>query len=110
MKRFLKNLGFTKVNGILADLGVSSFQINTPERGFSYRFNSKLDMRMDKKNKLDAYQVVNNYSFDNLSRVFFDYGDLNNSKKISEEIINARSISELKTTFDLNKILKPLFP
>ena len=65
---------------------------------------------MDKKNKLDAYQVVNNYSFENLSRVFFDYGDLNNSKKISEEIINARSISELKTTFDLNKILKPLFP
>jgi 16S rRNA (cytosine1402-N4)-methyltransferase len=110
MKRFLKNLGFTKVNGILADLGVSSFQINTPERGFSYRFDSKLDMRMDKKNKLDAYQVVNNYSFENLSRVFFDYGDLNNSKKISEEIINARSISELKTTFDLNKILKPLFP
>ena len=110
MKRFLKNLGFTKVNGILADLGVSSFQINTPERGFSYRFNSKLDMRMDKKNKLDAYQVINNYSFENLSKIFFDYGDLNNSKKISEEIINARSISELKTTFDLNKILKPLFP
>ena len=109
MKRFLKNLGFKKVNGILADLGVSSFQINTPERGFSYRFNSKLDMRMDKKNKLDAYQVINNYSFENLSKIFFDYGDLNNSKKISEEIINARSISDINTTFDLNKILKPLF-
>tara|TARA_Y100000991_G_scaffold165718_1_gene127524 strand:- start:26832 stop:27734 length:903 start_codon:yes stop_codon:yes gene_type:complete len=110
MKKFLKNLGFTKVNGVLADLGVSSFQINTPERGFAYKFDSRLDMRMDKKNGLDASELINNYSFENLSRIFFEFGDLNISNKISEKIINARSKMSIKTTFDLNKIIEPLFP
>ncbi len=110
MKRFLKNLGFLKVNGILADLGVSSFQINTAHRGFSYRFDSELDMRMDKKNILNAKKVVNSYTFENLTKIFFDYGELSTSKRISEEIIQARSKSDIKTTFELNKILSPLFP
>ena len=91
MKRFLKNLGFSKVNGILADLGVSSFQINTPERGFSYRYNAVLDMRMNKKNDNCAMKVVNEYSLEKLSKVLFEYGDLKNSKKISNQIITARS-------------------
>ena len=110
MKRFLKNLGFSKVNGILADLGVSSFQINTPERGFSYRYNASLDMRMNKKNDNCAMKVVNEYSSEKLSKVLFEYGDLKNSKKISNQIFTARSKEKIKTTFDLNKILSPLFP
>ena len=110
MKRFLKNLGFSKVNGILADLGVSSFQINTPARGFSYRYDAALDMRMNKNNTLDAMKVINSYKHENLSKILFEYGDIKNSKKISEEIIKARTSNKINTTFDLNKILKPLYP
>ena len=110
MKRFLKNLGFSKVNGILADLGVSSFQINTPARGFSYRYDAALDMRMNKINTLDAMKVINSYNHENLSKILFEYGDIKNSKKISEEIIKARTANKINTTFDLNKILKPLYP
>ena len=109
MKRFLKNLGFSKVNGILADLGVSSFQINTPARGFSYRYDAVLDMRMNKNNTLNAMRVINSYSHENLSKILFEYGDIKNSKKISEEIIKARTSNKINTTFDLNKILKPLY-
>ena len=110
MKRFLKNLGFPKVNGILADLGVSSFQINTPARGFSYRYDAALDMRMNKNNTLDAMKVINSYNHENLSKILFEYGDIKNSKKISEEIIKARTANKINTTFDFNKILKPLYP
>ena len=110
MKRFLKNLGFSKVNGILADLGVSSFQINTPARGFSYRYDAALDMRMNKNNTLDAMKVINTYNHENLSKILFEYGDIKNSKKISEEIIKARTANKINTTFDFNKILKPLYP
>ncbi len=110
MKRFLKNLGFSKVNGILADLGVSSFQINTPARGFSYRYDAALDMRMNKNNTLDAMKVINTYNHENLSKILFEYGEIKNSKKISEEIIKARTSNKINTTFDLNKILKPLYP
>ena len=110
MKRFLKNLGFSKVNGILADLGVSSYQINTPARGFSYRYDAALDMRMNKNNTLDAMKVINSYNHENLSKILFEYGDIKNSKKISEEIIKARTANKINTTFDLNKILKPLYP
>lgn len=110
MKRFLKNLGFSKVNGILADLGVSSFQINTPDRGFSYRYDAALDMRMNKNNTLNAMRVINSYSHENLTKILFEYGEIKNSKKISEEIIKARTANKINTTFDLNKILKPLYP
>ena len=110
MKRFLKNLGFSKVNGILADLGISSFQINTPARGFSYRYDAALDMRMNKNNPLDAMEVINSYSHENLSKILFEYADIKNSKKISEEIIKARTANKINTTFDFNKILKPLYP
>ena len=110
MKRFLKNLGFSKVNGILADLGISSFQINTPARGFSYRYDAALDMRMNKNNSLDAMEVINSYSHENLSKILFEYADIKNSKKISEKIIKARTANKINTTFDFNKILKPLYP
>ena len=110
MKNFLKNIGITKVNGILADLGISSYQINEPKRGFSYRYDSKLDMRMDKNNSTDAFQVINNYSEENLSEILYEFGDLNNSKKISQHICAKRKEKKINTTFDFNSILKPLFP
>ena len=110
MKNFLKNIGITKVNGILADLGISSYQINEPKRGFSYRYNSKLDMRMDKNNSTDAFQVINNYPEENLSEILYEFGDLNNSKKISQHICAKRKEKKINTTFDFNSILKPLFP
>ena len=110
MKNFLKNIGITKVNGILADLGISSYQINEPKRGFSYRYDSKLDMRMDKNNSTDAFQVINNYPEENLSEILYEFGDLNNSKKISQHICTKRKEKKINTTFDFNSILKPLFP
>ena len=110
MKNFLKNIGITKVNGILADLGISSYQINEPKRGFSYRYDSKLDMRMDKNNSTDAFQVINNYPEENLSDILNEFGDLNNSKKISQHICTKRKEKKINTTFDFNSILKPLFP
>ena len=110
MKNFLKNIGITKVNGILADLGISSYQINEPKRGFSYRYDSKLDMRMDKNNSTDAFQVINNYPEENLSDILYEFGDLNNSKKISQHICTKRKEKKINTTFDFNSILKPLFP
>ena len=110
MKRFLKNLGFSKVNGILADLGVSSLQITPPARGFSYRYDAALDMRMNKNNTLDAMKVINSYNHENLSKILFEYGYIKNSKKISEDSIKARPANKINTTFDFNKILKPLYP
>ena len=110
MKKFLKNIGFNKVDGILADLGISSFQINEPKRGFSYRYDSNLDMRMDKNNSTDAFQVINNYPEENLSDILYEFGDLNNSKKISQHICTKRKEKKINTTFDFNSILKPLFP
>ena len=110
MKKFLKNIGFTQVNGILADLGISSYQINEPKRGFSYRYDSALDMRMDKESSLDAFRVINKYSKEKLSNILYDFGDLKNSKKISKQICNKRIEKEIKTTFQFNSILKPLFP
>ena len=110
MKNFLKNIGITKVNGILADLGISSYQINEPKRGFSYRYDSKLDMRMDKNKSTDAFQVINNYTEENLSDILYEFGDLNNSKKISQHICIKRKEKKINTTFDFNSILKPLFP
>ena len=110
MKKFLKNIGFNKVDGILADLGISSYQINEPKRGFSYRYDSNLDMRMDKESSIDASHVINKYSEENLSNLLFDFGDLKNSKRISKEICIGRKEKEIKTTFQLNSLLKPLFP
>ena len=74
IKEILKNEGIEKVDGIMADLGVSSYQFDTPERGFSYRFDAPLDMRMNKENEISAYEIVNEYSEDRLFKVIRDYG------------------------------------
>ena len=110
LKKFLKLNNISKIDGILADFGVSSYQIDQPERGFSYRFDADLDMRMDMKNSLTAYKIINKYSVDDLIKIFKNYGDLTNSRKITRAIINSRENKEIKTTGQLNQIIKPIIP
>ncbi|WP_281336514.1 16S rRNA (cytosine(1402)-N(4))-methyltransferase RsmH [Flavobacterium eburneipallidum] len=110
IKRFLRFYGVKSVDGILADLGVSSHQFDVPERGFSTRFDAELDMRMSQKNDLDAYRVVNEYDDANLRRVFLDYGELKNAPALSRTIIEAREHQSIKTTDELKEILAKYLP
>ena len=110
IKNFLRLEGVRKVDGILADLGVSSHQFDIAERGFSTRFEGELDMRMNLNSDLSAKEVVNNYSQENLANVLYKYGELKNSRRIAKEIINARSISEINTTKDLIKVIAEIVP
>ena len=108
LKKFLKLNNILKVDGILADFGISSHQIDKPDRGFSYRFNSDLDMRMDNNNPLSASHILNKYSGEDLNKMFKEYGELNNSSKITRAIITSRKKKNIKTTFELNDIITPL--
>ena len=110
LKSFLKLNNISKIDGILADFGVSSYQIDKPERGFSYRFEADLDMRMNNNSSLTARQIINKYSSDDLKKMFKNYGELNNASKITREIINNRGKNEIKTTTQLNEIIHPLIP
>ena len=110
LKKFLKINNISKLDGILADFGVSSYQIDKPERGFSYRFEADLDMRMDNNSSLTAQQIINKYTSEDLNKMFKNYGELNNAKKITREIINSRRKNEIKTTTQLNEIIHPLIP
>ena len=110
LKKFLKLNNISKLDGILADFGVSSYQIDKPERGFSYRFEADLDMRMDNNSSLTARQIINKYTSEDLNKMFKNYGELNNAKKITREIINSRAKNEIKTTTQLNEIIYPLIP
>jgi 16S rRNA (cytosine1402-N4)-methyltransferase len=110
IKRFLRFYGVKSVDGILADLGVSSHQFDVPERGFSTRFDAGLDMRMSQKNDLNAYRVVNEYDDANLRRVFLDYGELKNAPVLSRTIIEAREHSPIKTTDELKEVLAKHLP
>ena len=107
LKKFLKLNNIVKVDGILADFGISSHQIDKPDRGFSYRFNSDLDMRMDNNNPLSASHILNKYSSEDLNKIFKEYGELNNSSKITRAIITSRKKKNIKTTFELNDIITP---
>ena len=110
LKKFLKLNNISKLDGILADFGVSSYQIDKPERGFSYRFEADLDMRMDNSSSLTAHQIINKYTSEDLNKMFKNYGELNNAKKITREIINSRRKNEIKTTTQLNEKIYPLIP
>jgi len=98
------------VDGFLLDLGVSSYQLDTPERGFSYMNNAPLDMRMDISKELSAYDVVNKYSKDNLTRIFYGYGEERWAKRIAEFIENERKLKPIQTTFELVNIIKKAIP
>ena len=110
IKRFLRFYGVKSVDGILADLGVSSHQFDVAERGFSTRFDAGLDMRMSQKNDLNAYRVVNEYDEDNLKRVFLDYGELKNAASLAKTIVEAREDQPIKTTDELKAILAKFLP
>lgn len=98
------------VDGIIADLGVSSYQFDTPERGFSYRFDAPLDMRMNRENELSAYTIVNEYSESEIFRVIRDYGEEKFAKNIAKHICIRRQEAPIKTTFELNEIIKAAIP
>lgn len=110
IKRFLRFHGVKSVDGILADLGVSSHQFDVPERGFSTRFDAELDMRMSQKNDLNAYRVVNEYEEQDLRRVFFDYGELKNAPVLARTIVEAREKYPIKTTDELKDVLAKYLP
>ena len=110
IKRFLRFHGVKQVDGILADLGVSSHQFDVPERGFSTRFDADLDMRMSKRNELDASKVINEYDEANLRRVFLDYGELKAAPALAKTIIEAREIKPIHTTDELKLVLGRFLP
>ena len=110
MKDRLHELGVDKVDGILFDLGVSSAQFDESDRGFSYRFDAKLDMRMNQNNSLSAYQIVNEYSLNDLTRILRDYGEEKFAYQIARAIVQKRQVSPIETTFQLVDVIKSVLP
>ena len=108
--QFLKFYGIRKVDGILADFGVSSHQFDTAERGFSTRFEANLDMRMSKRSVLSAFEVVNKYDYEELRRVLFQYGDLRNANAMAKVVLAEREQSPIKTTERLKEVLQQFLP
>lgn len=102
--------GVDKVDGILMDIGVSSKQLDDPERGFSYRYDVKLDMRMNTEQKISAYDIVNNYSEEDLSRIIFEYGEERYAKKIARLIVDERKKEPIEMTSQLINIIKRAYP
>ena len=110
LSQYLKYYGIESVDGVLADFGVSSHHFDTASRGFSIRKKGRLDMRMNQNQKLDAHYVINNYEEIDLNNLFFNYGEVRNSKKISKQILSSREKRVINTTSDLVELLKPLTP
>ncbi len=110
IKEILKKIDISGVDGILLDLGVSSYQLDEASRGFSYMHDAPLDMRMNREDSLSAYDVVNKYSEDKLARIFFDYGEERYSKSIAKEICKIRKEKEIKTTLELVDVIKKAMP
>lgn len=110
IKQFLRFYGIRKVDGILADFGVSSHQFDKADRGFSTRFNADLDMRMSKKNSVSANEVVNKYTFEDLRNVLFKYGDLRNANALAKAIIAEREVAPIGTTERLKQVLQQFLP
>jgi len=110
IKRFLKFQGVKKVDGVLADLGVSSHQFDAAERGFSTRFEGKLDMRMNQGSSVSAYEVLNEYSEEHLANILFQYAELRTAKGIAKAIVSKRQESLIETTFDLKTAITKFLP
>jgi len=110
IKRYLRFYGVKEVDGILADLGVSSHQFDVAERGFSTRFDAELDMRMSQKGELNAFMVVNEYDEATLKKVFAEFGELSNAGAIANTIINARKDIPIKNTEQLKQVLSKFLP
>ena len=110
MKSALAGEGVEQVDGIVLDLGVSSYQLDTEDRGFSYRFDAPLDMRMDRRQDMTARDIVNGYSEGELYRIIRDYGEERFAANIAKHIVRARQDKPVKTTFELNEIIKAAIP
>ena len=109
-KSVLASLGITGIDGMMLDLGVSSYQLDTEERGFSYRFDTPLDMRMDQRQSLTAKTIVNEYSETELFHVIRDYGEDKFAKNIAKHIVRARETKAIETTGELNEIIRAAIP
>ena len=110
MDKVLDELSIDKVDGIMLDLGVSSYQLDTAERGFTYNVDAKLDMRMDQRQEVTARDIVNDYSEYDLYRIIRDYGEDRFAKNIAKHIVAARQKKPIETTFELNEIIKEAIP
>jgi 16S rRNA (cytosine1402-N4)-methyltransferase len=110
IKPQLQAIGIEKVNGIVIDLGVSSYQLDTAERGFSYRMDAPLDMRMDQRQKMTAREIINEYSESDLYRVIKDYGEDRFAKNIAKHIVMERASHPIETTMQLNEVIKRAIP
>ncbi|MCK5781518.1 MAG: 16S rRNA (cytosine(1402)-N(4))-methyltransferase RsmH [Flavobacteriales bacterium] len=110
LKNYLRLHGVKKVDGILADLGVSSHQFDVAERGFSTRFDGRLDMRMNQSAKVSAFEIVNEYDVEDLSRIFRDYGELKNAWKVANKIVESREEKVIETNEELKDVILKLAP
>jgi len=110
LKNFLRYHGFEQVDGILADLGVSSHDFDVPDRGFSFRFDGKLDMRMNQSAKITAAQIVNEYDESALIKIFQEFGELPNARKTASVIVAARKSERIETTQQFCRVIEPLVP
>lgn len=109
-RQALHDIGVDHVDGIVLDLGVSSYQLDTVERGFTYKYDTALDMRMDQRQSLTARDIVNDYSEKDLYRIIKDYGEDQFAKNIAKHIVKAREIKPIETTFELNELIKAAIP
>lgn len=110
ISRFLRFHKIKKVDGILADLGVSSHQFDEAERGFSTRFDGDLDMRMNQKSNVSAKEIINNYSEEKLAEILFSFGELRNSRNIAKTIVTQRAVAKIETSFQLKNALQKYLP
>lgn len=110
LKSELVKKGISKIDGIIYDLGVSSFQFDMQERGFSYRLDAKLDMRMNQEQELSAYTIVNEYSYEELVKILYRYGEESFAKQIARQIEKQRAIKPIETTFELVEVIKKALP
>ncbi len=110
IKNILNNIGVEKIDGAILDLGVSSPQLDTADRGFSYNMDARLDMRMNRDDAVSAYEVVNNYSEAELTRIIFDYGEERFARQIARGIVSERESNNIETTFQLSEIIKHSIP
>lgn len=110
LRHFMRFYGYREVDGILADLGVSSHEFDEADRGFSFRFDAELDMRMNRRSKLTAAMVLNSYDIDQLTAVFRNYGEVENARRLADLIVKARSQAILNTSEDFYQAIAPCIP
>lgn len=110
LNKLLGDLGISRVDGIVLDLGVSSFQLDDSERGFSFHKDARLDMRMNRRQKLTAWEIINRWGEEEITRILYDYGEESYARRISEAIVKYRSQAEINTTLELTEIIQAAVP